>query len=127
MNYGCGWEHELDEYSIKEIRQRQKEYRENCPQYPVKVVKGRERIRSKGEPEYKRQFVNKDGSFTILAVRMAIANGGLKFRSEEEKLLALADDEYAEKVGKDIGRAIRKARASGEKTEVNDRDTDGSA
>ena len=41
VDYGYGWEHELDEYSIGEIRQRRKEYRENCPQYPVKVVRGR--------------------------------------------------------------------------------------
>ena len=44
VDYGCGWEYELDEYSRAEIRQRQKEYRENCPQYPTKVVKSRERI-----------------------------------------------------------------------------------
>jgi hypothetical protein len=44
VNYGYGWEHELDEYSLSEIKKRKKEYRENCPQYPIKVVKGRERI-----------------------------------------------------------------------------------
>ena len=44
VNYGCGWEHELDEDSFSEIRKRKKEDRENCPQYPTKVVKGRERI-----------------------------------------------------------------------------------
>jgi len=43
VNYGNGWEYELTEYSRAEIRQRQKEYAENCPQWPVKVVKGRER------------------------------------------------------------------------------------
>lgn len=48
VDYGYGWEHELDEYSRAEIRQRQKEYRDNCPQYPTKVVKGRERIESNG-------------------------------------------------------------------------------
>lgn len=42
--YGDGWGHELDEYSVVEIRKRMEEYRENCPQYPIKVVKGRERI-----------------------------------------------------------------------------------
>lgn len=46
VDYGYGWEHEFDEYSLAEIRQRRKEYRENCPQHPVKVVKGRERIES---------------------------------------------------------------------------------
>ncbi len=37
VKYGSqhGYEHELTEDSVKEIRQRQKEYRENCPQYPV--------------------------------------------------------------------------------------------
>ena len=44
VNYGCGWEYELAEYSLSEIKKRKKEYRENCPQYPIKVVKGRERI-----------------------------------------------------------------------------------
>lgn len=44
VNYGYGWEHELDEYSLSEIKKRKKEYRENCSQYPIKVVKGRERI-----------------------------------------------------------------------------------
>lgn len=44
VNYGQGWEHELDEFSLREVRQRQKEYRENCPQYPTRVVRGRERI-----------------------------------------------------------------------------------
>ena len=33
---------ELDEFSLKEARNRVKEYRENCPQYPCKVVKERE-------------------------------------------------------------------------------------
>lgn len=56
VDYGGGWEHELDEYSLKEIRARKREYRENCPQYPTKVVKGRERLevgageRTLGEP-----------------------------------------------------------------------------
>ena len=44
VNYGGGWEYELCEYNQQEIKQREKEYAENCPQYPVKVVKGRERI-----------------------------------------------------------------------------------
>lgn len=44
VNYGQGWEHELDESTRAEMRQRVKEYQENCPQYPVKVEKGRERI-----------------------------------------------------------------------------------
>ena len=44
VDYGQGWEHELDEFSLREIRQRQKEYSENCPQYPTRVTRGRERI-----------------------------------------------------------------------------------
>lgn len=44
VNYGCGWEHELDEFTKKEAFQRLKEYRENCPQWPAKLVKKRERI-----------------------------------------------------------------------------------
>jgi hypothetical protein len=41
VNYGYGWEHELSEETVEEINQRKREYRENCPQYPVKVVKKR--------------------------------------------------------------------------------------
>lgn len=37
VNYGYGWEYELSEYSQKEMEERVKEYRENCPQYPLKV------------------------------------------------------------------------------------------
>jgi hypothetical protein len=46
VNYGFGhgWEHELTEYARSEAKQRLKEYRENCPQYPAKVIKKRERI-----------------------------------------------------------------------------------
>lgn len=51
VNYGYGWEHELDEFSLREVRQRQKEYRENCPQYPTRVTRGRERIEKDGEQQ----------------------------------------------------------------------------
>lgn len=44
VNYGAGWEYELTEYSREEAYQRVKEYAENCPQYPTKSVKGREKI-----------------------------------------------------------------------------------
>lgn len=47
VNYGQGWEYEIFEESRKEILTRVKEYRENCPQYPVKFSKGRE-----PNPEY---------------------------------------------------------------------------
>ena len=46
INYGHGWEHEISEASSREFRQRVKEYRENCPQYPVRVKFARVR---KGE------------------------------------------------------------------------------
>lgn len=42
--YGHGWEHELTEFTIAEARQRLKEYRENCPQYPARIVMAREKI-----------------------------------------------------------------------------------
>lgn len=41
VNYGQGYEHELNEDSRKELMQRVKEYRENCPQYPLKTKKVR--------------------------------------------------------------------------------------
>ena len=39
--YGDGWEVVLAEDNIKEAKLRLKEYRENIPQYPYKVVKKR--------------------------------------------------------------------------------------
>jgi hypothetical protein len=36
LNYGGGWEHEISEDNRKDMRERLKEYRENCPQYPIK-------------------------------------------------------------------------------------------
>ncbi len=42
VHYGQGWEYELFEETWKEARERLKEYRENCPQYPIKAVRGRE-------------------------------------------------------------------------------------
>lgn len=38
INYGQGWEYEVNETSRKEIRERRKEYRENCPEYATKVT-----------------------------------------------------------------------------------------
>lgn len=40
VNYGQGWEHELTEDSFAEIRQRRKEYLENCPEYPTRIRTG---------------------------------------------------------------------------------------
>lgn len=42
VDYGYGWEYELFEETYREIRQRFKEYRENCPQYAVKYNQRRE-------------------------------------------------------------------------------------
>jgi hypothetical protein len=36
-----GWEHEVSEDTWREAKERRKEYRENCPQYPCKIVKRR--------------------------------------------------------------------------------------
>jgi hypothetical protein len=44
VNYGRGYEHEISEDTRAEIKQRAKEYRENCPQYPARVVKRRIRL-----------------------------------------------------------------------------------
>ena len=43
VDYGQGYEYELYEYQYSEMRKRVREYRENCPQYPLKVYKRRER------------------------------------------------------------------------------------
>lgn len=47
--YNGKWEYEIAEDTFKEIRARAKEYRENCPQYPVRYGRGREL-----NPEYER-------------------------------------------------------------------------
>lgn len=44
VNYGQGYELELTEETREEARQRLKEYKENCPQYPCYISKHRERI-----------------------------------------------------------------------------------
>ena len=38
VDYGQGFEYELTEDSVEEIEQRKKEYREDCPQYPIKII-----------------------------------------------------------------------------------------
>jgi hypothetical protein len=38
VNYGQGWEHEVSEDNRREIKQRQKEYWANCPEYPNKIT-----------------------------------------------------------------------------------------
>lgn len=42
-NYGQGWEHEITEYTKKAMLENKKAYEENSP-YPLKIVKGREKI-----------------------------------------------------------------------------------
>jgi len=41
LDYGQGWEEETSETSFSEIKLRVKEYRENCPEYPRKIIKRR--------------------------------------------------------------------------------------
>lgn len=44
LNYGHGWEHEHTDISRAEMKENKRAYREEC-KYPVRVVKGRERIK----------------------------------------------------------------------------------
>jgi hypothetical protein len=44
VNYGQGWEHETTEDSLREAREQRQCYRENCPEYPTRIVRKRERI-----------------------------------------------------------------------------------
>lgn len=44
VDYGQGYEYETAEYSLEAINRRRKDYALNCPQYPTKVIKKRERI-----------------------------------------------------------------------------------
>ena len=39
-----GWEHEVTENSFLAARRRLREYRQECPQYPSKIIKKRERV-----------------------------------------------------------------------------------
>lgn len=43
-NYGYGWEEEIEEETFKDIKQRLKEYKENCPQYSFTYKKRREKL-----------------------------------------------------------------------------------
>jgi hypothetical protein len=43
VNYGQGWEHEVTEYTVPEMKDNRQAYFENC-KYPLKIVRGRERI-----------------------------------------------------------------------------------
>ena len=57
VNYGQGWEYELFEETLREAKQRAKEYRENTS-YPVKVSAGREL-----NPAYKNTSTVQTGRF----------------------------------------------------------------
>jgi hypothetical protein len=48
VDYGQGWEHEISEDTYTEGRARRREYRDNCPQYPCKLVKRRVRLAVNG-------------------------------------------------------------------------------
>lgn len=61
LNYGYGWEYTLTEYTRKEARERLKEYRENQPQYPARLVKNQERSRAVGDHTGWLQLLRADG------------------------------------------------------------------
>jgi hypothetical protein len=42
--YGDGFEHEVSEETLKEIKLRSKEYQENCPQYTRKIIRKRVKL-----------------------------------------------------------------------------------
>lgn len=44
--YGDGWEYILAENTMKEAKQRKREYMENAPQYSYKIVKKRVPIKA---------------------------------------------------------------------------------
>ena len=46
VNYGYGnaWEDEITEETREDIRERAKEYRENCRQYPNRIITRREKL-----------------------------------------------------------------------------------
>ena len=44
VNYGGGWEHETTEASFRDAQAQRRCYAENCPQYPTKIKRARERI-----------------------------------------------------------------------------------
>lgn len=43
VKYGSTWEHEITESDRNEAKARLREYRANCPQYPARLIKRRER------------------------------------------------------------------------------------
>ena len=51
IDYGYGWECVTIDETLKEARQMQRDYMENCPQYPSRIVKKRVPIKE-DKPEY---------------------------------------------------------------------------
>lgn len=47
VNYGQGWEYATAGDTRKEAREHAKSYRDNAPEYPVKIVRKREPITPK--------------------------------------------------------------------------------
>lgn len=41
VNYGQGWEHETTNWTVWHAIEERNLYRQNCPQYPTKIVKRR--------------------------------------------------------------------------------------
>jgi hypothetical protein len=45
VNYGAhGWEHETTESSLQDAIAQKRCYRENCPEYPTRIVRKREKL-----------------------------------------------------------------------------------
>jgi len=42
LNYGQGWEYETFETTLAGMKENRKAYREACPQYALKITRGRE-------------------------------------------------------------------------------------
>lgn len=54
IDYGQGWEHEITEYRRSDMRENKRAYLENSP-YPLKIIRGRERI-TDGNRDYVGRF-----------------------------------------------------------------------
>jgi len=49
-HYGHRWEHEITEYTLAAMQENRRAYLENSP-YPLRVVKGREKIEAESHQE----------------------------------------------------------------------------
>lgn len=52
--------------------------------------------------EYEGKYINDDGILTVAGVRILVALGGIKL-NDDEKIIVLSSDEYAEKIAREIG------------------------